>query len=151
MYCISFLVIGQTDTVEHHNNVPLHPSIFQLPQQAQMTPSNYVPHMQSPFQQHVYNSPFGGSNMTWSSYGTASNSLQSASAVRMAPSATVTVTPSSSTLQTSQPTAVDIPINTLHDQYEPYSQQRPLYGMCGYPTGGAPLLPPPLQVQIYCY
>ena len=67
---------------QHHNNVPFHPPLYQLPQQTQMTSLNNVPQMQLPFPQQVYN------------------------------------------------------------------QQRPLYDMCDYPTGGAPLLPPlPLQVS----
>ena len=81
---------------------------------------------------------------------TAFHSLQSSSTVRMTPSTSVTVTPSFSTLQSLQPRAVDSPVSssTLHDQYGCSSQQRPLYGMCDYPTGGAPLLPPlPLQVS----
>ena len=133
-------MIGQTDTVEqHHNNVPFYPSLFQLPQQAQMPPLNNVPHMQLPFQQQVFNSPFGDNNMTWASFVTAS---QCSSVVRMTPSVIVTVTSSIFTLQTSQSRAVDTPITTLHDQYGS-SQQRPLYGMCGYPTG---VLPLPSQV-----
>ena len=143
-------MIGQTDTVEqHHNNVPFHPSLFQLPQQAQMTPLNNVPYMQLPFQQQVYNSSFGGNNMTWASSVTASPSLQCSSVVRMTPSVTVTVTSSFSTLQTSQSRAVDTPITTLHDQYCSSSQQRPLYGMCGYPTGVLPPTPAPLP-QVSC-
>ena len=113
-----------------------------------MTPLNFVPQMQSPFPQQVYNSPFGGSNMTWTSYGSASHSLQCSSTVRMTPSTTVTVTPSFSTLQSSQPRAIDSPVSTLHDQYGCSSQQRALYGMCDYPTGGAPLLPPPPPLQV---
>jgi len=62
---------------------------------------------------------------------------------------TVNVT-SLSTLQTSQSRAVDIPITTVHHQYDSSSQQRPLYSMCGYPTGGASLPPPPPQVHLYC-
>ena len=140
-------MIGQTDTVvQHHNNVPFYPS---LPQQAQMTPLNNVPYMQLPFQQQVYNSLFGGNNMTWASSVTASRSLQCSSVVRMTPSVTVTVTSSFSTLQTSQSRAVDTPITTLHDQYGSFSQQRPLYGMCGYPTGVLP--PAPLSLpQVSC-
>ena len=134
---------------QHHNNVPFHPPRYQLPQQTQMTPLNIVPQMQLPFPQQVYNSPFGGSNMTRTSYGTTSHSLQCSSTVRMTPSTSVTVTPSFSTLQTSQPRAVDSGVSsTLHDQYSCSSQQRPEYGMCDYPTVGAPLLPPlPLQVS----
>ena len=142
-------MIGQTDIVEQHqNNVPFHPSLFQLPQQAQMTPLNYVPHMQLPFQQQVYNSPFGG-NMTRPSPVTASDSLQCSSVVRMTPSVTVNVTSSFSTLQTSQSRAVDTPVTTLHDQYGSFSQQRPPYGMCGYPTGILPPAPLPLP-QVSC-
>ena len=87
--------------------------------------------------------------MTWSYYGTPSHSLQCSSTVWMTPSTSVTVTPSFSTLQTSQPRAVDSGVSsTLHDQYGCSSQQRPVYGMCDYPTGGAPLLQPlPLQVS----
>ena len=134
---------------QHHNNVPFHPPLYQLPQQTQMASLNNVPQRQLPFPQQVYNSPFGGSNMTWSSYGTASHVLQCSSTVRMNPSTSVTVTPSFSTLQTLQPRVVDSPVSsTLHDQYGCSSQQRPLYDMCDYPTGRAPLLPPlPLQVS----
>ena len=136
-------MIGRTDTVEqHHNNVPFYPL-----QQAQMTP---FPYMQLPYPQQVYNSPFGGSDMTWTSSVTASHSLQSSPVVRMTPSVTVTDTSSFSTLHTSQSRAVDIPITTLHDQYGSSSQQRPLYGMCGYPTGVLPSVPlPPPQVSCY--
>ena len=145
--------MGQTVTMEQdHNNVHFHPS---LPQQAQMPPLNILPNMQSPFQQQVHNSQFGGSSMTWSSYGNVSHCLQSSSAVRMTPSVTVTPTPSFPILQTSQPRAVDTPISRLHDQYDSSSQQRPVYGMCDHPTGQVPLLPPslpsvppPLQVSI---
>ena len=138
-------MIGQTDTVEqHHNNVPLYPP--QLPQQAQMTP---FPYMQLPYPQQVYNSPFGGNNVTWTSSVTASHSLQSSPVVRMTPSVTVTVTSSFCTLYTSQSRAVDTPITTLHDQYGSSSQQRPLYGMCGYPTGVLPPVPVPLP-QVSC-
>ena len=137
-------MIGQTDTVEqHHNNVLLYPP--QLPQQAQMTP---FPYMQLPYQQQVYNSPFGGNNVTWTSSITASHSLQSSSVVRMTPSVTVTVTSLFSTLYTSQSRAVDTPITTLHDQYGSSSQQRPLYGTCDYPTGVLPPVPLP---QVSCY
>ena len=108
-----------------------------------MIASNNVPYMQLPFQQQVYNSPFVGNNMTWASSVTASHSLQSSSVVRMTPSVTVTVTSSFSTLQTSQSRALDTPVTTLHDQYGSSSQQRSLYGMCGYPTG---ILPLPSQV-----
>ena len=131
---------GQTDTVEqHHNNVPFY--LPQLPQQAQMTPFPYV---QLPY---PYNSPFGGSDMTWTSSATASHSLLSSPAVRMTPSVTVTVTSSFSTLHTSQSRAVDTPITTFHDQYGSSSQQRPLYGICGYPTGVLPPVPLP---QVSC-
>ena len=67
----------------------------------------------------------------------------------MTPSTSITVTPSFSTLQTSQPRAVDSGVSsTLHDQYDCSSQQRAVYGMCDYPTGGAFSLPPlPLQVS----
>ena len=87
--------------------------------------------------------------MTWTSYGTTSHSLQCSSTVRMTPSTSVTVTPSFSTLQTSQSRAVDSRVSSmLDDQYGCSSQQRPVYGMCDYPTGGAPSLPPlPLQVS----
>ena len=132
---------------QHHNNVPFYPSTFQLPQQAQMTPLNNIPHMRLPFQQQVYNSPFSGNNMTWTSSVTASHSLQRSSVVRMTPSVTVTVTSSFSTLQTSQSRAVDTPITTLHDQYGSSSQQRPLYDMYDYPTGVLPPPPPPPQVS----
>ena len=145
MYSFSSLVIGETDTVEqHHNNVPLYPPLFQLPQQAQMTP---FPYMQSPYQQQVYNSPFGGNNVTWTSSVTASQSLPSSSVVRMTPSVAVTVTSSFCTLYTSQSRAVDTPITTLHDQYGSSSQQRPLYGTCDYPTGVLPPVPVP---QVSC-
>ena len=143
-------MIGQTDTVEqHHNNVPFYPSLFQLPQQAQMTPLNYVPYMQLPFQPQVYNSSFGGNNMTWTSSVTDSHFLQSSLFVRMAPSVAITVTSSFSTLQTSQSRAVDTPVTILHDQYGSSSQQRPLYGMCGYPTSVLPPAPLPLP-QVSC-
>ena len=89
-----------------------------------MTP---FPYMQLPYQQQVYNSPFGGNNMTWTSSVTASHSLQSSPVVRMTPSVTVTVTSSFSTLHTSQSRAVDTPITTLHDQYGSSSQQRSYY------------------------
>ena len=86
--------------------------------------------------------------MIWNCYDTASHCLQCSSTVRMTPSTSVTVTPSFSTLLTSQPRAVDSPVSsTLHDHYGCSSQQRLLYGMCDYPTGGAPLLPLPLQVS----
>ena len=90
--------------------------------------------------------------MTWTSYGTASHSLQCSSTVKMTPSTSVTVTPSFSTLQTLQSGAVDSGVSsTLDDQYG--CQQRPVYDMCDYPTGGVPLLPPlPLQVlHVYDY
>ena len=125
---------------QHHNNVPFYP-----PQQAQMTP---FPYMQLPYPQQVYNSPFGGSDMTWTSSVTASHSLQSSPVVRMTPSVTVTDTSSFSTLHTSQSRGVDTPITTLHDQYGSSSQQRPLYGMCGYPTSVLPPVPLP-QVSSY--
>ena len=139
-------MIGQTDTVEqYHNNVPFYP--VQLPQQAQMTP---FPYMQLSYPQQVYNFPFGGNNMIRTSTITSSHSLQSSPVVRMTPSVTVTVTSSFSTLHTSQSRAVDTPITTLHDQYGSSSQQRPLYGMCGYPTGVLPSVPlPPPQVKYY--
>ena len=140
-------MIDQTDAVEqHHNNVPFYPS---LPQQAQMTLLNNVPYTQLPFKQQVYNFPFGGNNMTWTSSVTVSDSLESSSVVRMTPSVTVTVTSSFSTLQTSQSRAVDTPITTLHDLYGSSSQQRPLYGMYGYPTGVLPPAPLPLP-QVSC-
>ena len=127
-------MIGQTDTVEqHHNNVPFYPPLLQLPQQAQMTP---FPHMQLPYQQQFYNFPFGGNNMTWTSSANASHSSP-------------VVTSSFSTLQTSQSRAVDTPITTLHDQYGSSNQQRPLYGMCCYPTGVLPPVPLPLP-QVSC-
>ena len=134
-------MIDQTDTMaQHHNNVPFYP-----PHQAQMIP---FPYTQFPYPQQVCNSPFGGSDMTWTSSVTASHSLQSSPIVRMTPSVTVTVTSSFSTLHTSQSRAVDTPITTLHDQYGSSSQQRPLYDMCGYPTGVLPPVPlPPPQVS----
>ena len=126
-------MIGQTHTVEqHHNNVPFYPA--QLPQQAQMTP------FQLPYPQQVYNSPFGGNNMTWTSSVTASHSLQSSPVVRMTPSVTVTVTSPFSTLHTSQSRAVDTPITTLHDQYGSPSQQEPR------PLIGTPFLQPPVPM-----
>ena len=148
IYSFYSLVSGQTDTMEqHHNNVPFYPP--QLPQQVQMTP---FPYMQLPYPQQVYNSPFGSNDITWTSFVTSS---QPSPVVRMIPSVTVTVTSSFSTLRTSQSRAVDTPITTLHDQYGSSSQQRPLYGMCGYPTSVLPPVPlPPPQVScdpyIYC-
>ena len=127
-------MIGQTDTVaQHHNNVPFYPP--QLPQQAQMTPFHY---MQLPYQ---HNLPFGDNNITWTSSAIASHCLQSSPVV----------TSSFSTLHTSQSRAVDTPITTLHDQYGSSSQQRPLYDMCGYPTGVLPPIPLPLPQVSYYY
>ena len=82
------------------------------------------PYMQLPYQQQVYNSPFGHNNMTWTSSFTA---LQSSAVVRMTPSITVNVTSSFSSLHTSQSRAVDTPITTLHGQYGSSSHQRPYY------------------------
>ena len=86
--------------------------------------------------------------MTWKSSVISSHSLQPSSVVRMTPSVTVTVTSSFSTLHASQSRAVDTPITILHDQYGSSSQQRPLYGICDYPTGVLPPvpLPPPHHV-----
>ena len=132
---------------QHHNNVPSHPSLFQRPQQTQMTPLNI--HMQLPFQQQFYNSPFGISNAMGTPSVTAS-SLQSTPADRVTPSVSVTVAPPFSTLHTSQSRAVRTPVATLHDQYGSSSQQRPLYGMCDHPTDGALLLPPAPSLQVSC-
>ena len=128
---------------QHHNNVPSHPSLFQQPQQTQMALLNIRPHTQLPCQQQVYDSPFASSNPMWIPSVTASY-LQSTSAVRMTPSV---IAPS---LHTTQPRAVGTPVATLHDQYGSSSQQRPLYGMCDHPTGGAPLLPPAPPLQVSC-
>ena len=119
----------------------------QLPQQAQMTP---FPYMQLPYLQQFYNSPFGGNNMTWTSFATASHSLQSSAVVRMTPSVTVTVTSSFSTLHTSQSRAVDTPITTLHDQHGSSSQQepRPFIGTPFLPQ--IPVLPQVSHIILHC-
>lgn len=141
------IVIDQNDTVEHYNYPPLYPSSFQLPQQAQ-TPLDFASYGQLPFQLQSYSSHFGGSNITWSTSNTTSNSIQSV--VTVTPSVTTivtTVTQLTPTLQTSQPRVVDFPMIGLNDQYSFSSRQRPLHGMSGYPTGSA-LLPPSPQLPL---
>ena len=118
----------------HNKNIPFNSPQFPLPQQAQMM---MLPNFVSlPFQQPVCDPPFGG-NMTSSD--TAAHYLHSMSSVIMTPNTTVAITPSHSTMYTSQSRAVDTPITTPHIHYGRASQQVPLYGC---PTSGPPLLLP---------
>ena len=141
LYSFQSLAFGHTDTMEQrHDNASFNPLLLQQLQQAQMTPLNNVPRMQSPFQQQGYNPPQGVNNMTWSSYATGPHYIQSAPAIRMTPGVIVTATPTF-------PTTPDTTMTTFHDQYGSSSQQRPFYGVWNHPTCRATLPPPSLQVS----
>ena len=134
---------------QHYNSNPLP---LQQVQQTQMTPLNNILHMQSPFLQQVYNSPFN--NMTWTS-SVAAYSSQSSLTVTMTPSTINIVTSTFATLQSSQSRTLNTELTTLHDQYGSFmaSQHRPLHDMCSdYPMYGTtlPPLPPSLQVLVLC-